>query len=47
MFDGGELGLVILALTAEKPRYGYEIIKMASASGSGAKLFAQASSIRP
>ena len=27
MFDGGELRLVILALVAEKPRYGYEIIK--------------------
>jgi DNA-binding PadR family transcriptional regulator len=27
MFEGGELRLVILALVAEKPRYGYEIIK--------------------
>jgi DNA-binding PadR family transcriptional regulator len=27
MFDGGELRLAILALVAEKPRYGYEIIK--------------------
>jgi len=27
MFDGGELRLVILKLIAEKPRYGYEIIK--------------------
>jgi DNA-binding PadR family transcriptional regulator len=27
MFDGGELRLVILALVAEKARYGYEIIK--------------------
>src|SRR5271165_5167649 len=27
MFDGGELRLVILALVAEKPRHGYEIIK--------------------
>jgi DNA-binding PadR family transcriptional regulator len=27
MFDGGELRLVMLALIAEKPRYGYEIIK--------------------
>ena len=27
MFDGGELKLVILKLIAEKPRYGYEIIK--------------------
>jgi DNA-binding PadR family transcriptional regulator len=27
MFDGGELRFVILALVAEKPRYGYEIIK--------------------
>jgi hypothetical protein len=27
MFDDGELGLVILALVAEKPRYGCEIIK--------------------
>ena len=27
MFDGGELRLVISALIAEKPRYGYEIIK--------------------
>ena len=27
MFDAGELRLVILALVAEKPRYGYEIIK--------------------
>ena len=27
MFDGGELRFVILALIAEKPRYGYEIIK--------------------
>ncbi len=27
MFDGGELKLVILALIAEKPRHGYEIIK--------------------
>ena len=27
MFDGGELKLVILALIAEKPRYGYEVIK--------------------
>jgi DNA-binding PadR family transcriptional regulator len=27
IFDGGELRLVILALVAEKPRYGYEIIK--------------------
>ena len=27
MFDGGELKLVILALMAEKPRYGYDVIK--------------------
>jgi DNA-binding PadR family transcriptional regulator len=27
MFDGGELRLVILALLADKPRHGYEIIK--------------------
>ena len=27
MFDSGELRLVILALIAEKPRHGYEIIK--------------------
>ena len=27
MFDGGELRLIILALIAEKPRHGYEIIK--------------------
>jgi len=27
MFDSGELKLVILALVAEKPRHGYEIIK--------------------
>ena len=27
MFDGGELKLVILALIAEKPRYGYDVIK--------------------
>ncbi len=27
MFDGGELRLAILALVAEKPRHGYEIIK--------------------
>jgi DNA-binding PadR family transcriptional regulator len=27
MFGGGELKLLILALVAEKPRYGYEIIK--------------------
>ena len=27
MFDAGELRLVILALVAQKPRYGYEIIK--------------------
>jgi DNA-binding PadR family transcriptional regulator len=27
MFDSGELRLVILALVAEKPRHGYEIIK--------------------
>ncbi len=27
MFDGGELKLVILALIAEKPRHGYEVIK--------------------
>src|SRR6201996_3785388 len=27
MFDGGELRFVILALVAEKARYGYEIIK--------------------
>ncbi len=27
MFDGGELRLVILALLAEKPRHGYEVIK--------------------
>jgi DNA-binding PadR family transcriptional regulator len=27
MFDGGELRLIILALVAEKPRHGYEIIK--------------------
>ena len=27
MFDGGELRLVILALIAEKPRHGYDIIK--------------------
>ena len=27
VFDGGELRLVILALVAEKPRHGYEIIK--------------------
>ena len=30
MFDGGELKLVILALVAEKPRHGYEIIKALS-----------------
>ena len=30
MFDGGELKLVILALIAEKPRHGYEIIKTLS-----------------
>jgi len=27
MFDGGELRFVILKLVAEKPRYGYEVIK--------------------
>ena len=27
MFDPGELRLVILALVAEKPRHGYEVIK--------------------
>jgi DNA-binding PadR family transcriptional regulator len=27
MFDGGELRLVILALVAEKPRHGYDVIK--------------------
>ena len=27
MFDSGDLKLVILALVAEKPRHGYEIIK--------------------
>ena len=27
MFDGGDLRLVILAMIAEKPRHGYEIIK--------------------
>ena len=27
MFDGGELRLVILALIAQKPRHGYEVIK--------------------
>jgi DNA-binding PadR family transcriptional regulator len=27
MFDSGELRLVILALVADKPRYGYEVIK--------------------
>ena len=27
VFDSGELRLVILALIAEKPRYGYEVIK--------------------
>ena len=27
LFDSGELRLVILALVAEKPSYGYEIIK--------------------
>jgi DNA-binding PadR family transcriptional regulator len=27
MFDGGELRWVILALVAEKPRHGYEVIK--------------------
>jgi DNA-binding PadR family transcriptional regulator len=27
MFDGGELRFVILALIAEKPRHGYEVIK--------------------
>ena len=27
MFDGGELKFVILALIAEKPRHGYEVIK--------------------
>ncbi len=27
VFDGGELKLVIMALIAEKPRHGYEIIK--------------------
>lgn len=27
LFDGGELRLVILAIIAEKPSYGYEIIK--------------------
>jgi DNA-binding PadR family transcriptional regulator len=27
MFDAGELRLVILALVAEKPRHGYEVIK--------------------
>ena len=30
MFDSGELRLVILALLAEKPRHGYEIIKALS-----------------
>jgi DNA-binding PadR family transcriptional regulator len=38
MFDGGELRLVILALVAEKPRYGYEIIKVLEEMG-----YAQAS----
>ena len=27
VFDSGELKLVILAMIAEKPRYGYELIK--------------------
>src|SRR5271156_5479677 len=35
MFDGGELRLVILALVAEKPRYGYEIIKELGERGGG------------
>src|SRR5258707_13441979 len=35
MFDGGGLGLGILALIAEKPRYGYEIIKEAGERGGG------------
>ena len=30
MFDSGELRLVILALIAEKPRHGYEVIKALS-----------------
>lgn len=30
MFDGGELRLVILALIADKPRHGYEVIKALS-----------------
>src|SRR5450755_5153126 len=30
MFDSGELRLAILALIAEKPRHGYEVIKALS-----------------
>ena len=40
MFDGGELRLVILALIAEKPRYGYEDHQGARRAGRG-RLFAK------
>ena len=35
MFDSGDLKLVILALVAEKPRHGYEIIKALERAGRG------------
>ena len=35
LFDGGELRLVILALIAEKPRHGYEVIKALSERAGG------------
>ena len=47
MFDGGELRLAILALVAEKPRHGYEIIKDLGERVGGDYSPAPASSIRP
>ena len=46
MFDGGELRLVILRLVAEKPRYGYEIIKDLGERVGGEYSPSPASSIR-
>jgi hypothetical protein len=47
LFDSGELRLVILALLAEKPSYGYEIIKAIEEPLAAATRPAQASSTPP
>ena len=47
MFDGGELKLVILALVAEKPRHGYEIIRSSPSGLAAITRRARASSTRP